>query len=46
LVRPEFRGLRASDAHGRSAMLDAVFLAVGVFFFVAAVLYALACDRL
>jgi len=38
--------LQRISATSRSVMLDVVMLVVGVGFFVAAILYALACDRM
>jgi hypothetical protein len=46
LIRAAVPGALLPARRWRSAMLDAVFSAVGVFFFAGAVLYALACDRL
>jgi hypothetical protein len=40
------RGLRPLVLEGRRMMLDAIYLAIGIAFLGAAVLYVVVCDRL
>jgi hypothetical protein len=40
------RGAASRDSQGVISMLDVVMIALGVGFFVASVLYVLACERM